>query len=1195
MVISTANTSPLDWVNLSGNIEGAYSWIKTLFTEGQAIALLEPNAVQEQQLWHFFWEQRTARRLRGRQELFFTYPFFVSSEEEAFRNVPLLRWPCVLEPPTVARPQWKVQVDADKPVQQNLAWAAWADTKYPNDWAAKLSACLPANQDSLKRLSDFVLALSEHTPWTMDTISPAITASNYLRAGNEGPEDITDGQLRWSARLELMTDNWEELFELPVYWRQPLTHEESNIGDLSLAALNPHQYQAFRQVHSQRYVLVEGGQGTGKSHSVLELIKLSLAQGKRCLVVAAERNSLIRIQTALSKKQLDKLSFLWQDEKNDLPILQGLINSFEKQQTIAADYDELQWRTDLARANRHQRQLNEWYHSSRKAVFGDKSWSELLGYYLEVSRQEDKALLVGQLQAQQFVFEPKEYHDIIESINTTRPLYEQLGTVHHPLQNLSAAIFIHQDVDESRSFILDTSRQFLERAQPLHHKFVQQQSSYADELATYHESYYLLLRTQLQQLEEQLEDSQNAFGSDTMRSGDRTLKLYGQFSEKYKKALEERNAIAETYEALQTLHQERDMFSFDWPNDKIKKILPTLRSTLINYRQELENWRNSLSTQLQDELIRLNHKTALPELMSGGTIESLEEELEVFADELNASGLYQLPLHSKTLTLARQQKFLEEVIDQLERTQEGLGQFEDFHAWQRNWFSLSEISRKSIQALLRSRPENWSAAFSSWYFYECLHQQYDPFPVLPEDVAENYSREVELLRQQLPQVIQKNWVNRRKQSQSKLKGNLKNWPDKLSKLPQEDAALLADVYPIAMANPRLGNLLAPHYELIIIENAGSLTSDDAAGILSKAEQLAVFANPAQVGDQYKELVSLLRKGDIPTVKFAFPEVATLPNHWNQRSEKIQVHQLDGRFDEEAQTNEVEALEVLRLLNTIAQTPQKTFPKVGVIALTMEQRDRILQLFYRIKKERSPGAELIQQLERNGLQVLYGNDAISQEFDILFVSTVYGPIDHQGHLSSMISMLNEDFAYASLNILESVLSDSDHVHFLNSIPVDELEERLNWEDRPGERYLARILLLAQAEANQNHSLIESLSACWEEGHIASPEKTLDQELILRMSALLPNWKWTVEVPKGIRQSVVIAESPEGQRSILLTDGFVSGDRYTVHDWEAWQRYKLGLAKYQIVNYSSEQLWKNTDRCCRKIARQLTETAPLTEEE
>ncbi|MEL7220022.1 MAG: hypothetical protein AAGJ93_01815, partial [Bacteroidota bacterium] len=336
MVISTANTSPLDWVNLIGNIEGAYSWIKTLFTEGQAVALLEPDAVQERQLWHFFWEQRTARRLRGRQELFFTYPFFVSSQEE-FSNIPLLRWPCQLEPPTAARRQWQLRIDGDKPVQHNLAWAAWAETQYPYDWTASLAACLPANTESLKQLSDFVLALSEHTPWTMDTLSPAITASSYLRAGNENPEEMVEGQLRWSARLELMTDNWEELFELPVYWREPLTHEQSNIGDLCLAGLNPQQYQAFRQVHSQRYVLVEGGQGTGKSHSVLELIKLSLTQGKRCLVVAAERNSLVRLQSDLVKKQLDKLSFLWQDEKNDVPILQGLINSFDKQQTTVAN------------------------------------------------------------------------------------------------------------------------------------------------------------------------------------------------------------------------------------------------------------------------------------------------------------------------------------------------------------------------------------------------------------------------------------------------------------------------------------------------------------------------------------------------------------------------------------------------------------------------------------------------------------------------------------------------------------------------------------------------------------------------------------------------------------------------------------------------------------------------------------------
>jgi hypothetical protein len=384
--------------------------------------------------------------------------------------------------------------------------------------------------------------------------------------------------------------------------------------------------------------------------------------------------------------------------------------------------------------------------------------------------------------------------------------------------------------------------------------------------------------------------------------------------------------------------------------------------------------------------------------------------------------------------------------------------------------------------------------------------------------------------------------------------------------------------------------------LVILENAGSLTSDDAAGVLSKARQLVVFANPSQVGDQYRELVTLLRKGDIPTVKFPYPEVATLPAHWNRHAERVHVHQLDGRFDENTQTNEVEALEVLRLLNKIEQKPQKTYPQVGIIALTIEQRDMILQLFYRIKRERSPGAELIQQLERNGLQVFYGNDAIAQQFDILFVSTVYGPIDHQGHLSSRISALNEDHAHAGLNILESVLSDSESVHFLNSLPLDELRERLAWQDRPGERYLSRMILLAHAQANHDHTQVEALSIYWEP---TQPDElkpdVLSEELILRLSKLLPDWEWMVEVPKGIRQAVLVASAPEGQRIVLLTDSFVARDRYTVHDWEIWQRDKLRLAGYQIISYSSEQLWKNTDNCCRKIARQLTEIISKEEEE
>ncbi|PTM12655.1 MAG: hypothetical protein DA408_09610 [Bacteroidetes bacterium] len=1176
---------------LTSDPESAYAWLKSLLDTGQATLALDPSTEQETLLWHLFWQQRAARRTRGQQVLYFSYPYFLPPEPAA-EPVALLRWPCVLAPPETTRRHWLLRTDSDRQPTLNAAWCHWVASQYPHDWWAQLQRCLQPGPQALETLGAFALALAEHTPWQMSTVQPALTTTSsfYTADASAGV-----GNLAWIARLGLLTNNWSSPAGLPNYWRETLAYEDSVIDDLSLPALSPTQYQAFWQVYGNKYVLVEGRLGTGKSESVLELIKLCLWQGKSCLVVAREKSSLVNLQQALANNQLEDLSFLWQDGLTDLPILEGLVKSFDKSATYFPAYDALQWRTDLTRLNRTQRQLDELYQASRQQVFGNKNWTELLGDYLRVSRRQGKELLASQLNVNNYQFTPAEYQDILQAIELTQPLHEELGSVQHPLSNLSAAIFIHQDLEESEVFIRQTTERLMGIARPLHERFVRRQSRYADQLAAHHEAYYLQLRTRLVQLEEQLEDSENAFGADTLRSGDRTLKLYGQFSDKFRLALTQKTVILNGYADLRDLHEQRAVFAFAWPQVKPNRLLATMGTQLATYRIQLEEWRGTLSTRIQEELIRLNHKTVLEELPVSSTIEPLEQELEVFIDEVNASGLYQLPFQSKTLTLARQQKYLEEIIDQLERSQDGLSQYVAFYHWQRNWFSLSEIARKTIQALLRSRPDDWQAAFTSWYFNESLLKKYRPFPVLAKDLAREYTQGVQQIRAQLSQVVNKDWEARRSNALGQLKPALRQWPNQATELLATYGHPVAQFKPVALANPEQAVALAAHYDLLILENAQTLASSELVPVLPQARQVVAFADPDQRGIVDDDVVGMLEKGQIVRQRYSDEEAIRLPSYFQQHAVKVNLHQLDGRFDENSLTNEVEALELLKLLNTIEKKPQQTYPKVGIIALNIAQRDLILQLLYRIKRERSPGAELIQQLERNGLEVLHGSDPVEQSFEVLFVSTVFGTIDYQGHLSPLMAMLNQPYYHASLKIIEAALQATHEIHWLNSLPLDELRVRATWADRQGEQLLAKLVFVLQAKANNNAAELEHWNAGWFPVLENKHPHALANELVVRLGQQLPDWEWSLEVPSGISQEVLVAHPPLGKAVVLLTDGFVSQYPQTTHDWEVRQQDQLLAAGYAILPFSTEQLWKDPTRTCHRLVSQLTGLAVTPQKE
>lgn len=1182
MVQRTRNVS-LDWMALVDATEEAYHWLQALLRTGEATIQLQPRSEQEQQLWHFFNEQRSALRLEGRRVLFFTYPYVVEAVGEEWQRIPLLRWPCTLEPPVTGRSHWVLQTIRPGIGEMQEGFVARLVKDHPGEWRTKLQKVLTPSEDALLELGSFAQALTENTPYHSSSWQPALARMPQvdMTTMTQTPE------LWWSAGLGLDYTAWPALGDLPSHWHQPFTHEESAIGDLPLSRLSPGQYAFAKQVFGQRYALAEGHPDGGFNTISLELVKLALAQGKSCLIVARKKAVLENLSKQFQElKTPEGYSLLWQNEYTDLPIVQGMLASAEKQKAISSSYDPLRWRTALNRSNRLQRQYDAWYEASRKKIFGQQSWSDLLGFYLHYARGEGKELLASQLNSAHFAFVPEEFREIDAALQITRPLYQDLGTLHHPLSNLSAAIFIHQDLAESRTFIQQTSQEFLQRGRKLHQRFVRSQSQYADQLAARQEEQYLRLRTLLDILEQRHEDSQNTYGSDTLRSGDLTLKLYSRFSKKYAQALNEKSTLQQIYQELYNLHQELDPFPYEWLTPKPNRIVDGLDTFMRTYRQGLDGWRGQLFQGVQAEMVRLNAKTAFPELEAAASIETLEQDLEVFIDELNGSGLYQLPLQSKTLTMNRQQKYLEDIIDQLEQSQEGLLQYEAFYHWQRNWFSLSEISRKTIQALLRSRPEDWEAAFASWYFNECLQRHYTPFSPFLARTEEQYVQEVEQLRAQLPGFLQEEWAARRHRAYQRLRSALRPWPGQLSDLMANYGESLVDYFPVSFANPEVAAQLASHYDLVILEKSQELSLPQTAPILLAAKQVAVIAQTNQLALTENGIVDFLKQGGIPTVYCADDPVPNLAEYWNRRQPKVHFHQVDGRFSETERINEVEAQELLKLLNSIEPQGSKTFPKVGILTLTQAQRDHIRQLLFRIKKERSAGAELVQQLERNGLTIIHAGEALGQQFEVVIYSPVYGPVDHKGHLTKLLPTLNQPRTLATLRLVEELLARAQTIHLLNSLPLDEVEVRQAWSNRRGEQLHAFVIGLAHAYTEGDYGSLAFLHSNWpsEETEIEITD-ALPQELIYRLRALVSGWKWQFTHVQGIKEKVILAKSPDSIHVVLLPDGFVARTRSTTLDWENWQQDRLRLSGYQVLPFSSEDLWKNPGLTCHRLAGQL----------
>ncbi|MCB0638552.1 MAG: hypothetical protein KDC54_18105, partial [Lewinella sp.] len=598
---------------------------------------------------------------------------------------------------------------------------------------------------------------------------------------------------------------------------------------------------------------------------------------------------------------------------------------------------------------------------------------------------------------------------------------------------------------------------------------------------------------------------------------------------------------------------------------------------------------------LQEELIRLNFKTALPELEVSASVAGLEEELEHFIDEVNAVGLYQLPLQSKTLTLAKQQKNLEQIISQLERTLTGLADYDDFYAWQRNWFSLAEPARKVLSALIRVRPKHWEAAFGSWYFNECLVQNYQPLASLPSDSLQQFADDYALTSAQTPLVIRKTWESLRDAGARELRPLSRTWPEQapdnfLAGQFAQAGSALTRFLPVWLVTPAVGAQLAPYFDQVLVVDAHTL-GGDAAAWLHEARQVVLFSNQDHLTAQ-GSLVAQCERGDIPVAQLQESHRLPLLPRMAAGEVTVTYEQVEGRFLEDHLQNEVEAQAILRWLNQVEKMPNRTFPSVGILTATPAQRNLILQYFHTIKAKKQPGAEIIQQLERNGMQVLTWTEAVGQKFDQVVLSTVFGMIDAEGHLPADLP------AWLSRARLEAAFSSvQQSLHLVTSVPEDELQAWLEQPTSGDGQWLALFLLAAEARATGQEAVLQQMQAAFPELQpppLETPD-SLPREVAHRLMDLLPGWSWEWKAPGPGKLPLLQFHNPEGQTALLLVDGFLAQSTYTHYSWEWNHRQALEREGYYLLSIQSEAWWKASGQEALRLSGALRGMATVATEE
>ena len=1166
----------------------------------------------DQKFKHLYFQSKSIERTEGLKSFGLGFPMFMAAKDGELIVAPLFIWRMQLSPRFDRDSSWFLTSKGQPEVDSNPYLVNYIKRHYQLDTEDSLYRILHDGTVTATEIAEYCQELSAKLGLADPGEAVVLSSCPEVKAIDEL---AAEGNIQWSGVLGIYPP-LPEFFGLPVS-KEVLKPESKSYKGHSFGVpnLDPHQASAKKAVFENRITLVEGNAGTGKSHLLTHLLTNALSNGKKVLVVSSSMESLKGAQLNLSKAGISQLNFLLKDPVHDKGLLLELLRATAEGGVVPVNHNEEYFRIVLDKCSREQEKLERHYEALRKEVYAGYGWTESVGLFLASNKIEGKELLSSQLNAQGFKMEASEYEELTSAIDESAPLYKRINTLKHPLNRLNAGIFIHHSKEEGLDFIQSRGRSFYEKGTLLQHRYITKINLYAEELLDHYEDYYKRLANRVQQLQDLIADYKSQFGTSYLRGAGKSMSLVGVFSEKHRLVQEAKEETQSLYRRLAKTFESNAYFDF-----KFLKLIETKSPAKINesvaeFSQTLRDWQSGIQAQVQEEVARLNQKTAHPSLDFREQVRDLEYSLDLYIEELNEAGLYQLPLENKMLTLPKRQRYLEEILEMLEDTQLNLRDYSDFYDWQSHWFGLSEGARKVVKALIKVKPINWKVAFRSWYLNHCLTEKYSPsLPIEPYGLQE-FVKEYHKLKPLLTPQISYLWQQRKEQYLKQFRKQHKTLFNQLfGRKNQElskDLSLkvvlekgfeaVTEVLPIFFAPPHLADNIIPEeeglFDLVVYYEAQFLAFDQVAPLLSLGKRIVIMTDPDQELQEVDwKLPAAARENGVEAISLKtvhrwspgnllqLNQVSGV-NHHAVQEFGMAYHQVDGQFDEEARINDAEAQEVIRLLNEIRKTPQRTYPSVGIACFTEEQRDLIDNYLLQIKRQRQQGAEKIQQLERNGLGVYLADDIHGQQFDVLIVSGTFAPVDSKGKLCRQFATLDDNEGMQKINLLLS--RTRKEVIIVNSIPESELETLAADSSKPGRSLLSNYYLYAKAVEAEDEQTQQNIALRFLGQHLETTENFSSiflRELAKAMEPYLEQGRIQLDLEENhmFFPLLINPVHPNEPPIVIRPDGFFAATPATDFYWEHQREEQLRAKGYHHLPVWSVKWWKNTRQEARRLA-------------
>jgi hypothetical protein len=570
------------------------------------------------------------------------------------------------------------------------------------------------------------------------------------------------------------------------------------------------------------------------------------------------------------------------------------------------------------------------------------------------------------------------------------------------------------------------------------------------------------------------------------------------------------------------------------------------------------------------------------------------------------------------MTLPLKQQLLEDLIDRLKMNLHYINDFEQFFEWRKLKAHFSEKEERVIKALIKAAPKNWLAAFDTWYLHHLLLEQ-NQTDTDYQALLKTYFKHFKLLKEKSADFIQDLWVKERKNVILGAKKSRRNSLATFLKKPKNESAFrfyfnkqlerITHFFPIVLMTVDRAKELINHknafkFDALIVNDAANLTKKEGGHLLSLANRVQIYGTGRQgslplnqsfwslaksLSGKHIHLKNQHAKKGFPLLAFNKAAFGTDTNTFidktplNQQS--LQVYATNGLYDEELSINDGECRHMLSMLNQIKGTSWNTFPKVGFVCATKEQRNHFSSYLLKIKQKQSNGAEKIKQLERNGMGVFSFEEINDQQFDILIISFTFSPVNTAGEMSRDMDFL---IATEGRAILQNLLNKGiDEIRICHSFPNSFIQSRIKDRDKPNLMLLANLIDYAQYLSQNNPKGLNKVLKRLQEDELKDREAASTiflEEVAFHLKSYFEQNRigQQVSINGEVYPLIIKGKNAKQPNYLIIADPFLQTSPIYSYSWQRQQHQNLMAMGYKIIAVWSRNWWRNPENEARKLA-------------